>query len=376
MANKLLKTLNFGGTDTYDLAPNWKYVEDKPFGYEVPTGGDTLTWDGKTTGLDNVLGVLFHVSDATPTVVDGSISIGSTTTSFTESDVNDMGEGVKFIIVNSMPMVVIVPSSAVGVTVDGLKFNKQGVYFRNAGGEYVSSLTINGCKDFPSLAPIPTEYLPKSLQFGSEVVSGELMPLVELVPMGGGMFVAPVECPMLTDGNMYTVVWNGIAYNTLCYYLEGASYIGNVEAMMGIGDTGEPFVAITAIENGEVMFVGVSLYGEETVTMSLSGEVEVVTKIDAKFLPNSLRVICDLLDDGSFISMTPFEEIREAYLQGLNVYLYSPFTGSDVALNYFMDTTIMFMEMCDDQTLREYRIWNTDDNLVTHTQYDLSKLVV
>lgn len=30
MANKPLKTLNFGGEDTYDLAPDWENIENKP----------------------------------------------------------------------------------------------------------------------------------------------------------------------------------------------------------------------------------------------------------------------------------------------------------------------------------------------------------
>ena len=46
MANKLLKTLNFGGSDTYDLAPDWKNVQNAPFGLDY-TNGETLA-DNKT----------------------------------------------------------------------------------------------------------------------------------------------------------------------------------------------------------------------------------------------------------------------------------------------------------------------------------------
>jgi hypothetical protein len=48
---------------------SWNDLKDRPFG-DYPTGGDTLTWDGNTEGLEVFMDVLYKVSDATPTIED------------------------------------------------------------------------------------------------------------------------------------------------------------------------------------------------------------------------------------------------------------------------------------------------------------------
>ncbi len=377
MANKLLKTLNFGGNDKYDLAPKWENIQNLPFGYETPTGGDTLKWDGTTSGLTNVLGVLYHVSDAVPTLVEGKIEINSngtvTTTPFNESDINDMGEGVKNITINSMPMVVIVPSSAVGVTVDGLKFTKQGIYFRNAGGEYVASLTINGYEGFAGIKPIGGAYLPKALQFGTEVTYGEIMSERELVPLEEGAFIAlddngesPFVLPQLTVGFTYTVVWNGVTYETLCSPFEGVSALGNVGLMTGGDDTGEPFVCVIANMYGSDIVCAMPLDGAETITMSLSGSVETITKLDSKYLPKPFIVNLESEDSLTFTADKTYNDIREAFIIGMRVYAINTQTDEYMQLINLTSYAATFMTA-------------TDGSIATFTLYDdghVNKVVV
>ena len=71
MAIKEFKSFNFGNGDTYVPAPTkWADIPDKPF---VVSGGDTLTWDGNTSGLvSDDSGMFYKVSDVTPSIGDFS----------------------------------------------------------------------------------------------------------------------------------------------------------------------------------------------------------------------------------------------------------------------------------------------------------------
>ena len=61
-------------TDLYIPTPfsgSWNDLEDRPFGETTAVvGGDTLTWDGNTEGLVNVLDQQFKVSDVVPVLSD------------------------------------------------------------------------------------------------------------------------------------------------------------------------------------------------------------------------------------------------------------------------------------------------------------------
>ena len=508
MANKILKTLNFGGNDIYDLSPAWENIRNLPFGYETPTGGDTLKWDGNTTGLTNVLGVLFHVSDATPTVSTGTIGISSNgsvqTTQFTEANVVDNGEGVKYIIANDVAMAVIVPTD--GITVEGLKFNKAGIYLRKSGSEYVSVLTIKDCEDFTGvktldykylpkslrfgsdgvktveilplteleysedmdccpyynaivgvevgktytvnyngvdyecvgqnidgiclgnlssygllgndepfivavsppdmgvgmvvipldgatsvtlsisyngevITPIQTKYLPEHLQFGSTVEYGEIMSERELVGGGDDFFIAmndngdmPFDCPPLINGGRYTVVYNGVPYETSCMYAEGMYLFGNFGLMTGTGDTGEPFIGMRALEGGMPFLMAISTDGSTSITMSLSGDIEKVTKLDTKYLPE--QFIVTFVHEGNDVWSfdKSYAEIVEAYMSGSQVVAKDLAAGYSMSLTCFDDLNVTFIAFTTGGHLRHYHI-DGYDNVLTVKEYYLDKLL-
>ena len=157
MALKPLKTLNFGGEDTYYLKPEWKNIA------ETTTYGDTLTWDGNTDGLVGVQGMFFKVSDAVPTIEDvvngctlvDNGAITELTGEQAQGAFTAMSETVDGFAMFSMSVLVIPYAN---YEVDGMPFPEAGVYF----GATTSSLTINGYNGFEmtEVQTIDPKYLP------------------------------------------------------------------------------------------------------------------------------------------------------------------------------------------------------------------------
>ena len=87
-----------------------------------------------------------------------------------------------------------------------------------------------------------------------------------------------------TIGETYKVYWDGAAYECTCVECNGAPVIGNLSIPGQGPDTGEPFV-ITVIDTS------VYVYAADTSashTISISGFVQEVVKIDEKYLPDTV----------------------------------------------------------------------------------------
>lgn len=181
MADKLLKTLDFGTGDVYRPAPRWEdiqnkpediggggtadavewnNVQNKPFG-EYETGGDTLTWDGNTDGCDAFQGMCYKVSDVVPTLAEisggGSVTINGVSDSFDASLVHNE-DGLVFI-GEGIPAVCFLDeniANAMGISA--------GTYFMSVPsmGIEVTSFTINGYTGFPYIEKLDKRYLPDS----------------------------------------------------------------------------------------------------------------------------------------------------------------------------------------------------------------------
>jgi len=146
---------------------SWNDLKDKPFG-DLPTGGDTLTWDGNTEGLV-AFDAYYKVSDATPTMddfINGCtlvLSEGSTY-DVPADEFADIGEVTgdeqmagALIVVG---FILIYPRDIdLG---DGI-LAKKGTYFCNSvDGTTIrtTSLTIPGYTGFPVTKKIEDKYLP------------------------------------------------------------------------------------------------------------------------------------------------------------------------------------------------------------------------
>ena len=90
-----------------------------------------------------------------------------------------------------------------------------------------------------------------------------------------------------TVGEIYKVYWDGSAYECTCVAISESPllFIGNLSIMGAGSDTGEPF--LIGVFNGE----GISISTTDTSashTISISGFVQEVVKIDEKYLPDTV----------------------------------------------------------------------------------------
>lgn len=165
MGDKILKSLQFpGSTNRYKIpqsdyaqtdSTQPDYIKNKLVGKEV-TYSDTLTWDGNTDGLENMLQLQmqgYKVSDNTPTLEEirsGYVTIknGDNENTVSMDDVSDKGG-----------LYVAAMSSVYIVVMDNAPVSK-GIYLQNTGNIYVSSITVPNYQ-FPTTTTkkLTAEYL-------------------------------------------------------------------------------------------------------------------------------------------------------------------------------------------------------------------------
>ena len=129
------------------------------------------------------------------------------------------------------------------------------------------------------------------------------------------------KAPTLTVGETYTVIYNGVAYDCVCYsgddsglsFAKGAFLLGNF-SVVGGANTGEPFAML--INPSYQMIMNLDLTGATSVKFGIMGEV--VHKMDDKFLPDDVARVFTVkavtgssTADGWEVSIDKtFEEIR------------------------------------------------------------------
>lgn len=192
---------------------SWNDLKDKPFGEEVITYSDTLTWDGNTEGLYSVFGMFYKLSNNVPTKEDllkgCTISLGNGYT----IDIQD------YMIVDEEGIIAI-GEYAMFVPYDKdvpeVGFVEKGTYFLlTEYGGYTSSITINGYNGFETktVTTIDSKYLPKALQFGDiegTIVSGKINSENEGIYYSWVDDVSP-----LYAGKSYTVKFNNTVYKVV-----------------------------------------------------------------------------------------------------------------------------------------------------------------
>ena len=98
-----------------------------------------------------------------------------------------------------------------------------------------------------------------------------------------GLYVADVESTFeATAGETYKVSWDDTVYECICVNFYDFFAIGNLSIINSGSDTGEPF--FMAISNGEGIQIGTADTSASH-TISISGMVAPVVKIDRKYLP-------------------------------------------------------------------------------------------
>lgn len=120
--------------------------------------GDTLTWDGNTSGLNILNDMFYKVYNGTVTVEDltNFIIVTSDGNTITKKDcVFEVGDDSTLIGANGLPLVACIHQDVVN---GGLTLMEKGLYFVSIEGIYVSSFAIEGYTGFPS--QIPAGFIP------------------------------------------------------------------------------------------------------------------------------------------------------------------------------------------------------------------------
>ena len=126
----------------------------------------------------------------------------------------------------------------------------------------------------------------------TETGTGDVLP--ETIPLmdGDGMGVITSLLDVKV-GSTYTVTWNGVNYECVGqpYVEEGVEMgviLGNFDAIMETGDTGEPFVIIAVYAEYYDGGMGAIIYpldGTEEPVVKITGEMKIVHTLEAKYLP-------------------------------------------------------------------------------------------
>lgn len=350
-ALNILVDLEQGADKHDDCRTTFSVVaQDKPDGYEckhnlpdrpVKTAGGVSSWNDladKPFYKKQVLCEIFNgdIEMVAMEVVDIWRCIGHANITPMESEPNEL-----IITVNGNT--ITLPRNEYGYgsfNLDGTSVtvrvgaNNDKIEFNCARSE---SFTIS-CKieaNFSSVKPIDTELLPKGHQFGCEI--GEVLSECELWGMDadedgvndGFMLEEEVN---LTVGKTYTVNYNGTEYSCVAQDISETTGgipsigLGNMEPV-GFAGNGEPFAVMycpemLAMQGMDWVYGTVMVFDEaETVTISIKGEV--VTPIDAEYLPaETVRrmVVKFTTEDGENVyADKDFYEIEEAYNAGFDI---------------------------------------------------------
>lgn len=153
--------------------------------------------------------------------------------------------------------------------------------------EKLFSLDNNDVLSIPK--PLTYDYMPE----GYPSKSVEYVTLMEEQEVtfsesdGTYQATAPVQFEV-SDGQTYTVVWDGVEYSCVGHIEYGASYIGNPEAFR-LESTGEPF--LYASMNSQFLWVSYDTSASHTI--KVMRQQETITTMDVNFIPNTIQRVGD-----------------------------------------------------------------------------------
>lgn len=242
-------------------------------------GGDTLTWDGDTTGLAVFAGAMYKVSDVTPTLADfanGAFVTASTgeAVDIPVDEIMDTGEGA---IISDVFMIVY-------GDVEGAP---KGTYFAViSDGVYLTSLTIPGYTGFTKEI-IKQDALPEALQFGDKEAT--IFEKQTVVADNGIAMITVTNA--VNVGDAMKITYNETEYSCIAFDLMGMVCVGNVAIIEAGEDTGEPFFMVFT-GNDVQMFV----FDD---TFSLEIVATIAMKIQQKYYDTKTTIF--ICYDGSYL---------------------------------------------------------------------------
>lgn len=193
--------LNYNGFEKTEITP----LPNKYLDFIETVGGDTLTWDGNTNGLESVMDFYYKISDVVPPINENTsytVTFSSGKNLGTPSIPPDLIAEEGLIALGGEAVLIALND----ITFDGMAFTS-GIYLSAADRDYVSSLTINGYTGFTT-AKLKEEYLPEHKHEHEfiETVGGDTL------TWDGN--TDGLECVTL-DANYYKVSENVLTYEDL-----------------------------------------------------------------------------------------------------------------------------------------------------------------
>lgn len=147
-------TINgYNGFETTETVP----LPNKYLDIIETVGGDTLTWDGNTSGLDTFGGELFKVSDVTPTIEE--LANFEFTMAGNGQTITVSSDDAPAVVEDGF---IVIGTEYAYVILNDMEGIPKGLYFLHGDGYYTSSLTINGYTGFTK-EQVKQEYLPSGM---------------------------------------------------------------------------------------------------------------------------------------------------------------------------------------------------------------------
>lgn len=101
----------------------------------------------------------------------------------------------------------------------------------------------------------------------------------------------------LVIGDTYTIMYNGVEYNSECIEIYGMQVIGNVPLIMETGDNGMPFLVSSACIEGECVSGIDIIDGSASVTLSITGVK--TTPIPVEYVTNAFPYYIEVTGFGT-----------------------------------------------------------------------------
>ena len=162
--------------------------------------------------------------------------------------------------------------------------NGRGIYIVTA--DTSASHTFSICVFAQEVVKIDPKYIRDMYYTGDPVETVLVEESTVSFAENHGLYVAQFPSTFeATVGETYKVYWDGAAYECACVNFNGKTVIGNLSIVGAGSDTGEPFI-ISIFKVGRIDIATQNTSASHTI--SISANVAPITKIDEKYLPNTI----------------------------------------------------------------------------------------
>ena len=120
----------------------------------------------------------------------------------------------------------------------------------------------------------------------------------------------------ISEGQTYTVKWDGTEYECVCYVFNSIPSLGNLSVTGTGDDTGEPFLYIYNISESICRFVTTDASASHTISVKKTGEI--FTPMAEEFIPATALITYDSSTD-TFSSDLTNDELRKRLLSGKQI---------------------------------------------------------